>query len=95
MPENGDRETRMDRIERALKSLTAGHDQFHHIHKQLLVAQVVQQDEIRKLIEHSHGVRRRIDELRQHGREVEGRIDKLVFEIGEFMRRPCGPITFR
>jgi len=88
MPENGGRETRMDRIERVLEFLIADHEQFRQGHKQLLVAQVVQQDEIRKLIEHSHGVDRRIDELRQHGREVEGRVDKLVSGIGEFMRRP-------
>ena len=88
MPGNGDRETRLDRIERALELLITDHEQFRHDHKQLLVAQVVQQDEIRKLIEHGQGVDRRIDELRQHGREVEGRIDKLVSGIGEFMRRP-------
>jgi hypothetical protein len=46
----GNRDIRMDRIERALELLIAGHEQFRHNHKQLLTTQVLQKDEIDQLL---------------------------------------------
>jgi len=47
---NGNRDARMDRIERAMEMFAADHEQFRDEHKKLLIAQVVQQGEIDKLL---------------------------------------------
>ncbi|MFL6465801.1 MAG: hypothetical protein ACJ73N_15505 [Bryobacteraceae bacterium] len=46
---NGDRDTRLDRIERALELFIADHEQFRADHKQLLIAQVLQKEAIEEL----------------------------------------------
>jgi hypothetical protein len=88
MPEaNGDRDTRMDRIERALELLIADHEQFRADHKQLLIAQVLQKDAIDQLLkltqEHSQ-------QIQQHSQQIpalDARVDRLVSSIGEFISR--------
>ena len=95
MPEeNGDRDTRLDRIERALEMFVADHEQFRHDHKQLFTAQVLQKDAIEQLFKTTQEHTRQIEELRLHsreqGRDLDARIEKLVVAIGEFVRK-SGP----
>jgi bisphosphoglycerate-independent phosphoglycerate mutase (AlkP superfamily) len=77
---NGNRDTRMDRIEKALELLISGHEQFRQDHKQLLIAQVVQSDQIAQVL--------RVTE--QHTLQIEAldkRVDKLVSSIGDLIAR--------
>jgi chromosome segregation ATPase len=96
MPGNGDRETRLDRTEKALEFFIADHEQFRQDHKQLLIAQAAQQDQIEKNSRQIEKLAEQISQLRLYGREVEGRIDKLVLGIGEFIRSnsSSSPSTF-
>ena len=81
MPEeNGNRDTRLDRIERIMEMLAADHEQFRADHKQLLIAQVLQKDAIDQLLKVTQ----------EHTREIaalDGRVDKLVFSIADLIRR--------
>lgn len=93
---NGNRDTRLDRIERALELLIADHEQFRHDHKQLLTAQVLQKDAIDKLYEITKEQTRQIEEhgrgmreLQQHGSAIDDRIAALVSAIGRMI--PGGP----
>ncbi len=95
---NGDRDTRLDRIERALELLIADHEQFRVDHKQLLTAQVLQSEEIDKLIQVTQEHGRHIQE---HSRQIEGeriarkestaaldkRVNDLVAAIGALIAR--------
>jgi hypothetical protein len=88
--ENGSRDSRMDRIERALELFIADHEQFRHDHKQLLRAQVLQQDEINGLLKiaqaHTVQLEEQGRQLRELGEGLNERIDKLVSGFGEYIR---------
>lgn len=88
--ENGSRDSRLDRIERALEMFVADHEQFRQDHKPLLTAQVVQQAEIKDLVKivqaHTAQLQEQGRHLRELGEGVNERIDKLVSGIGEFIR---------
>jgi CRISPR/Cas system Type II protein with McrA/HNH and RuvC-like nuclease domain len=96
---NGNRDTRLDRIERALELLIADHEQFRHDHKQLLTAQVLQKDAIDKLYEITKEQTRQIGEhsrkmreLQQHGSAIDDRIAALVSAIGKMIPGSPGPL---
>jgi hypothetical protein len=95
---NGKSNGRMDRIERALESLIAYHEQFRHDRKQLLRAQVLQKDEIDQLLkvtqEHTRHIqadREAIEAERESRREetaaLNKRVDDLVGAIGNLISR--------
>jgi len=92
MPEqNGDRDTRLDRIERALELIIDDHERFGHDLQQLLTAQVLQKDALEqqaKLIErHSSQIEAESRERREKDAVLDARVDKLVSAIGDFIRR--------
>jgi paraquat-inducible protein B len=99
MPEqNGNREARLDRIERALELLIADHEQFRHEHKQLLTAQVLQKESIdqlfeitKKLTAHAEETDRRLEQTAKRlfdlGEKTDQRINALVSAIGQFLRK--------
>ncbi len=78
---NGNRDTRMDRIERALELLIADHEQFRHDHKQLLTAQVLQKDEIDQLLKVTREHTRQIEADREARREDNAALDKRVADL--------------
>jgi len=95
---NGSRDSRMDRIERALELLIADHEQFRHDHKQLLTAQVLQKDEIDQLLKVTQEHTRQIEAEREaRGAEhkvrkqemaaLNKRVDDLVGAIGNLISR--------
>ena len=80
MPEeNGSRDTRLDRIEKALELLIDDHEQFRVDHKQLLTAQVLLNDSLDKLLQTTQEHTKQIAAL-------DGRVDTLVSAIGELIR---------
>jgi predicted nucleic acid-binding Zn-ribbon protein len=94
----GNRETRLDRIERALELLVAGHEQFRADHKQLLIAQVVQSEQIAENSKHIAALTNRIDaqanqmdDERTARKESDAALDKrvadLVSSISDLVRR--------
>jgi len=88
---NGNRDTRMDRIEKALEMLIADHGQFRHDHKQLLTAQVLQKDEIDQLLKVTQEHTRQIEAERGARREemaaLDKRVDDLVGAIANLISR--------
>jgi hypothetical protein len=81
MPDgNGNRDTRLDRIERIMEMMAADHEQFRADHKQLLIAQVLQKDSIDQLLRVTEDHTRQITAL-------DGRVDKLVFSIADLIGR--------
>jgi hypothetical protein len=88
---NGNRDSRMDRIERALELLIADHEQFRADHKQLLIAQVVQSDQISELLKVTQEHSRQIEEERTARKEttaaLDKRVDDLVVAIGDLIAR--------
>ena len=84
---NGERDTRLDRIERALELLIADHEQFRADHKLLLTAQVLQKDEIEKLLAVTQEHTRQLTAEAEHRRALDARVDALVSAIGEVVRR--------
>lgn len=88
---NGDRETRLDRIERALELMIDDHERLHHHLQQLLTAQVLQKDALEqqaKLIEqHTRQIEAESKERREKDAALDARVDKLVSAIGELIRR--------
>jgi len=88
---NGDRETRLDRIERALELMIDDHERFRHDLQQLLTAQVLQKDALEqqaKLIEqHTRQIEAESKERREKDAALDARVDKLVSAIGELIRR--------
>ncbi len=81
----------MDRIERALELLIADHEQFRADHKQLLIAQVVQSDEIEKLLKVTQEQTRQLKEENIARKETTAALDKrvndLVLAIGDLIAR--------
>jgi hypothetical protein len=88
---NGNHDTRMDRIERALELLIADHEQFRADHKQLLIAQVVQSDEIEKLLKVTQEQTRQLKEENIARKEttaaLDTRVNDLVLAIGDLIAR--------
>ena len=88
---NGDRGTRLDRIERILELLIADHEQFRVDHKQLLTAQVLQSEEIDKLLKVTQEHSRQIEDERVARKESTAALDKrvndLVAAIGALIAR--------
>ena len=99
MPEqNGSRDTRLDRIERALELIIDDHERFRVDLQQLLTAQVLQKDALEqqaKLIEkHSSQIEKHSSQIEAESRVrrekdavLDARVDKLVSAIGDFIRR--------
>jgi hypothetical protein len=88
---NGDRDSRMDRMERQ-------HEQFQSDLKQLLIAQVIQKEQIDQLLkvtqEHTRQLEQQTRQLEAEGivrREkdavLDARVDNLVSAIGDFISR--------
>jgi len=81
---NGDRDSRMERIER-------DHELFRADLKQLLIAQVIQKDQIDDLLrvtqEHTRQLQAEAAERRAKDDVLDARVDKLVIAIGELVSR--------
>jgi bisphosphoglycerate-independent phosphoglycerate mutase (AlkP superfamily) len=78
--ENGNRDARLDRIERIMETMAADHEQFRADYKQLLIAQVLQKDAIDQLLTVTQEHTRQIAAL-------DSRVDKLVFSIADLIQR--------
>ena len=90
MPEdNGNRDTRLDRIERALELILSDHVQFREEQKALLQAQILQQDQIEKTWAAINATTKQIELLRAKDEALDARVDKLVSAIGKFI--PMSP----
>ena len=88
MPEqNGNRDTRLDRIERALELIIDDHERFRHDLQQLLTAQVLQKDALEQQAKLSEQHTQQILALREKDAALDARVDSLVSAIGEFVRR--------
>lgn len=89
--ENGNRDARLDRIERIMEMLAADHEQFRADHKQLLIAQVLQKDAIDQLLkvvqEHSRQIEAQDGRIARQNAELNQRVDDLVSAIGDLIRR--------
>lgn len=85
--ENGNRETRLDRIERALELMISDHEQFRVDLRQLLTAQVIQKDEIEQHTKQIMEQTKQIEQLRARDAVLDERVDKLVSAIGEYISR--------
>jgi septal ring factor EnvC (AmiA/AmiB activator) len=81
---NGDRDSRMDRIARE-------HEEFRADLKQLLIAQVIQKDQIDQLLKVTQEQTRQLEaeasERRAKDATLDARVDKLVSAIGELVSR--------
>lgn len=84
---NGDRDSRLDRMERTLELLIADHEQFRVDLKQLLTAQVLQADQIRQHTEQIDKVSQSIAELRAKDAALDARVDNLVSAIASLIER--------
>ena len=89
----------MDRIERAMEMFAADHEQFRDEHKKLLIAQVVQQGEIDKLLKITQEHTRQMEAERIARQETNAALDKpvgdLVASIADLIRRiPPGASSF-
>ena len=78
---NGDRETRLDHIERALELLIADHEQFRADHKQLLIAQALQKKPLKSATK-SQGIHKVDRTASCGGVGADRRIRDLVSAIG-------------
>jgi hypothetical protein len=88
---NGNRDARMDRIERTMEMFAADHEQFRDEHKKLLIAQVVQQGEIDRLLNITQEHTRRMEAEGSVRRATDAALDKpigdLVASIADLIRR--------
>ena len=89
--ENGNRDTRLDRIEKALELFIQDHEQFRDDHKKLMIAQVLQKEAIDNLLkvtqEHTKQIEREAMERREKDAALDSRVDKLVSSIGTLINR--------
>jgi len=85
--QNGNRDTRLDRIERALELIIDDHERFRHDLQQLLTAQVLQKDALEQQAKLSEQHTQQILALREKDAALDARVDSLVSAIGEFVRR--------
>ena len=81
----------MDRIEKALELLINDHENFRQEHKQLLIAQVVQSDQIAANARQIAALTQRMDAesitRKETDERLDERVDKLVSSIGELIAR--------
>src|SRR5262249_22094748 len=101
MAESGNGTGRLDRIERALELMIAGHEEFRQEHKQLLTSQVLLQDSLERLTVRVDKLADRVDKLTANvdkltahdevqDRQIQafsGRVDELVRAIAEWLKR--------
>jgi hypothetical protein len=95
MPEqNGNRDTRLDRIERPLELTIDDHKRFRHDLQQLLTAQVLQKDALEQQAKRAEEQTKQIEQhtqqilaLREKDAALDARVDNLVSAIGELIRR--------
>lgn len=88
MPEeNGSRDTRLDRIERALELMVDDHERFRHDLRQLLTAQVLQKDALEQQTRQIEQHTLQIEAMRAKDAALDERVDRLVSAIGDFIRR--------
>jgi hypothetical protein len=85
--ENGNSDTRLDRIERALELMIDDHERFRRDLQQLLTAQVLQNDALQQQTRQIEEHTRQIEALRAKDTALDERVDKLVSAIGDFIRR--------
>jgi hypothetical protein len=88
---NGNQNTRLDRIEKALELMINDHEQFSQEHKQLLIAQVVQSDQIAANARQIAALTQRMEAesiiRKETDARLDARVDKLVSSIGELIAR--------
>lgn len=88
---SGNRNTRMDRIEKSLDLLINDHENFRQEHKQLLIAQVVQSDQIAANARQVAALTQRLDAesitRKEPDERLDARVDELVSSIGELIAR--------
>jgi len=88
---NGNQNTRLDRIEKALELMINDHEQFRQEHKQLLIAQVVQSDQIAANARQIAALTQRMEAesiiRKETDARLDARVDKLVSSIGELIAR--------
>jgi hypothetical protein len=85
--QNGNRHTRLDRIERALELMIDDHERFRRDLQQLLTAQVLQKDALEQQAKLSEQHTQQILALREKDAALDARVDSLVSAIGEFICR--------
>jgi hypothetical protein len=81
--QNGDKNPRMDRIERTLEMLVADHIAFRDEHKQLLTSQILLTDQMDKLT----GT---MQELAESQKATDGRMTVLIGMMDTFIRERGG-----
>jgi hypothetical protein len=88
---NGNENTRLDRIEKVLELIVSDHEQFRQEHKQLLIAQVVQSDQIAENAKQIAALTQRMEAesiaRKETDARLDARVDKLVSSIGELIAR--------
>lgn len=84
---NGNRDTRMDRIEKALELMISDHEQFRQEHKQLLISQVVQSGQIANNSRQIEALTQRMNQQVDITAALDSRVDKLVSSIGDLIAR--------
>jgi hypothetical protein len=79
----------LDRIEKALELMINDHEQFRQEHKQLLIAQVVQSDQIaqnaRQIAALTQGMEAESIARKETDARLDACVDKLVWSIGELI----------
>ncbi len=78
---------RLDRIEKALELMISDHEQFRQEHKQLLMAQVVQSDQIAENARQIQALTQRMNQQSEKTAALDERVDKLAGSIGELISR--------
>ena len=88
---NGNQNTRLDRIEKILEMFVADHELFRDEHKRLLIAQVVQSDQIAENTRNIAALAQRMDKDHAERKEKDAALDKrfndLVLAIGNLIAR--------
>lgn len=85
--QNGDQNTRLDRIERALEMLIADHEQFRLDQRELLTAQVIQSQQIGDLLKITQKHTRQFEKQDVKIAALDARVDKVVLAIGDLISR--------
>lgn len=82
---NGDRDNRLDRIERMFEVFAADHEQFRQEHKQLLIAQVVLNDQLTRLAEITEKHSREWEKQHARNAKLDERIEALITAVGKLI----------
>jgi hypothetical protein len=97
-PESAGKDARLDRIEHTLDRLLADHQQFRQFHNQLLNAQLLHHETVKRFLKvvleqtrssAEQGKQLEIQGLqfRDRSEGIDLRIEKLVSALGEFIRK--------